>query len=80
MIFNNRAYKILQGEMKGVGAAAPGRNARDMLELDRPALDWLALAKGMGVTAKQARDAETFAALLAEGLAHPGPFLIDAVL
>ncbi|MGO1121003.1 acetolactate synthase large subunit [Rhodovibrionaceae bacterium A322] len=80
IIFNNRAYKILQGEMKGVGAAEPGRNARDMLELDRPALDWLSIAKGMGVTAKRAEDAESFAAALKEGLAHKGPFLIDAVI
>ena len=51
IIFANRAYAILQGEMLAVGVGSIGRNARRMLSLDEPALDWVAMAKGMGVEA-----------------------------
>ena len=48
-MFANRIYQILRGEFDGVGAGEPGKRAQDMLKLDRPALDFVALAKGMGV-------------------------------
>ena len=57
---------------------APGPTGRDMMELDRPALDWPALARGMGVEAAATDDAAEFARLLERGLATPGPFLIEA--
>src|SRR5688572_18166488 len=49
VVFANRAYRILQGELLGVGAAIRGDNARAMLSLDSPPLDWVALARGQGV-------------------------------
>jgi acetolactate synthase-1/2/3 large subunit len=66
--------------MRNVGVEQPGPIGRDMMSLDRPALDWPALAKGMGVEAAATDDAGQFARLLAHGLATPGPFLIEAVL
>ena len=41
IIFANRAYRILQGELANVGAENPGRKALDMLDLSRPDLDWV---------------------------------------
>jgi acetolactate synthase-1/2/3 large subunit len=41
LVFANRAYRILQGELQGVGATISGQKAADMLSLDRPALDWV---------------------------------------
>jgi acetolactate synthase-1/2/3 large subunit len=78
VILSNRAYAILQGEMAKVGVAEPGRTGRDMMSLDNPPLDWVALANGMGIEARATDDAETFTRLLGEGLAAPGPFLIEA--
>ncbi|HEY1260544.1 MAG TPA: acetolactate synthase large subunit, partial [Stellaceae bacterium] len=49
LLFSNRSYAILKGELANVGAGNPGRKALDMLDLDRPDLDWVSLAKGMGV-------------------------------
>ena len=49
IVFANRIYQILRGEFDGVGAGEPGQRALDMLKLDRPTLDLVALAKGMGV-------------------------------
>lgn len=80
VIFSNRAYAILQGEMRNVGVKQFGRNARSMLELGRPDLDWCALARGMGVEAARADSAERFDTLLQSALAQRGPFLIEAVL
>src|SRR3546814_7534853 len=45
VIFANRSYNILRGELANVGAANPGPRAIDMLTLDRPDPDWVALAK-----------------------------------
>ena len=80
IVFANRTYAILHGEMRNVGVNAIGENARRMLDLDQPALDWVALANGMGVEAARADTCECFEALLDSALSRPGPFLIEAVI
>ncbi|MFT3938536.1 acetolactate synthase large subunit [Rhodopseudomonas sp. BR0C11] len=76
VVFANRKYQILRGEFDGVGAGKPGQRAEDMLTLDRPDLDWVALAKGMGVPARNVSTADEFNAALAAGLASGGPNVI----
>lgn len=78
IIFANRAYAILQGEMRNVGVNEFGRNAKRMLDLDNPELDWCSLARGMGVEAARASTIEQFTSLLDAALARKGPFLIEA--
>ena len=51
-----------------------------MLEIDRPALDFVALSQGMGVPATRATTAEEFTDQLARALDEPGPALVEAVL
>ena len=80
IIFNNGSYAILKGELANVGARNPGRKALDMLEINRPDLDWGALAKGMGVQASRATTADSFNDQLARAVATPGPHLIEAVM
>jgi len=80
VVFSNRGYSILKGEMRNVGVNDFGRNARRMLEIEDPPLDWCALAKGMGVEAARAETAEEFTKLFEAGLSHRGPFLIEACL
>lgn len=80
VVFANRSYAILHGELRSVGAAAPGENARRMLDLDNPALQWTQLAAGMGVESGRATTAESFCELLRAALSRRGPFLIEAVL
>ena len=79
-VFSNRSYAILHNELKSVGAGEPGRNARRMLDIDEPALDWVQLAKGMGVEAKRVTTADEYASALKASVARRGPFLIEAVL
>ncbi|MEZ5783908.1 MAG: acetolactate synthase large subunit [Rhizobiaceae bacterium] len=80
IVFSNRRYQILLGELKNVGAGAPGENASRMLNLDDPALDWVKLAGGMGVEAARAETPERFADLLESACRRKGPFLIEAVI
>ncbi len=80
IVFANRRYAILHDELKQVGAAEPGRNARRMLDLVDPALDWVKLANGMGVEAARTDDATEFCDLLRRAVARTGPFLIEAVI
>jgi acetolactate synthase-1/2/3 large subunit len=80
VVFANRAYQILRGELTSVGASAPGRRANDMLTLDRPDLDWIALARGHGVEAGRATTLEEFAREFRRGLAVTGPYLIELVV
>lgn len=80
ILFNNSAYAILEMEMRNLGVAHIGHNARQMMSLDNPPLDWVALAKGMGVEAARATTCEGFRDLLVSGLKRRGPFLIEAVL
>ncbi len=80
IILSNRSYAILHGELKNVGAGAPGHNARRMLDLEDPALDWVSMAKGMGVEAVSVSSVNTFADALATAIKQEGPFLIEALI
>jgi acetolactate synthase-1/2/3 large subunit len=79
LLFSNRSYQILKGELANVGAGNPGRKALDMLDLDHPDLDFVALAKGMGVPGARVTDMDEFNRRLAEGIAAPGPYLVEVV-
>ncbi len=80
IIWANRSYAILTGELMAVGATNPGRKALDMLSLENPALDWVSLAKGMGVPAIRAETSEAFCDALRSGLNENGPFLIEVMI
>ena len=80
LILANRSYQILHGEFAHVGAGTPGQRAKDMLTLDRPALDWVALAKGHGVPAARVDDLAALAATFRTALASSGPFVIEVML
>lgn len=77
IVFANRIYQILRGEFDGVGAGEPGKRAQDMLKIDRPTLDFVALARGMGVPGRAVTSADEFNKALAEAVAEPGPRLIE---
>ncbi len=80
VIYANRAYRILQGEMTAVGIDEPGPVARDMFGLDRPDLDWVSLAKGMGVDGERVDDTDSFIKAFQRGLAVEGPYVVEAVI
>lgn len=77
LVFANRTYEILKGELRGVGAGEPGPRARDLLEIGRPDLDWAALACAQGVPGVRVEDLDTLARELRAALAERGPRLIE---
>lgn len=77
LIFANHSYRILRGELTNVGVQNAGPRAIDMLSLDRPQLDWLDMARGMGVSGERVADAPALARALAAGLAEEGPYLVE---
>jgi acetolactate synthase-1/2/3 large subunit len=82
VIFNNRKYSILELEFSRTGArgGTPGPKAASTLQIGGPDLDFVALARGMGVPAERATSAEEFNTLFAAAVASRGPHLIDAVV
>ncbi|MEX3313615.1 acetolactate synthase large subunit [Sulfitobacter sp. PS-8MA] len=79
IILANRSYEILKGELHNVGAQ-PGPDALSMLNLDRPELDFVAMAKGMGVPGKRVEDIAELMRTIEDAAKEPGPFLIEAML
>lgn len=80
LLFANRTYNILKGELANVGAGNPGPRANDMLTLDRPDLGWVNLATGMGVEAEQVDSADALCRAFERGLAVEGPYLIEVLI
>ena len=79
VIFANRSYAILNIELMRVGAAA-GPGALSMLDIGNPALDWVALATGMGVEAVRVDSIDALDDAFASAMRARGPRLIEAVL
>lgn len=79
IIFANRGYQILREELAAMGVNEVGQNARRMFDVEGPALDWVALAKGHGVQAVRVTDMEGFNAAFAEAMGQRGPRLIEVV-
>ena len=80
IICNNGSYAVLNMELNRVGADQGGPKARAMLDIGTPDLDFVALAKGMGLTASRATTADEFNDQLARALATPGPSVVEAVV
>ncbi len=80
VIFANHNYAILQGEWRNTGAGTPGAAARDMLTLDRPRADWVALARGHGVDAERVTDAAALTQALRHAHGSDGPRLIEVLM
>ncbi len=76
----NRRYRILKVELARADIAQPGPAARALTDLGPPDLDWVSLARGLGVPGERAETAEGFATALGRAYATPGPYLVEAVL
>ncbi len=76
VVFANRRYAILQGELAAVGAQ-PGPASRELFDLARPEIRWTRLADGMGVEAASVDTLEAFADVFRAACARRGPFLIE---
>jgi benzoylformate decarboxylase len=77
VIINNYSYRILKqrtNAMKGLAAQTDNYVAMD---LDRPRVDFVSVARGLGLTAHRATTLSDLGDLLEAALATDGPTLID---
>jgi benzoylformate decarboxylase len=77
VIINNYSYRILKqrtNAMKGLAAQADNYVAMD---LDKPRVDFVSVARGLGLTAHKAATLSDLGDLLTQSLAKDGPTLID---
>jgi acetolactate synthase-1/2/3 large subunit len=80
LLCNNRRYRILQVELARAGITELGPKARALTSLGNPNLDWVALAKGMGVPGVRVETAEALAHELERALKEPGPKMIEMLM
>jgi acetolactate synthase I/II/III large subunit len=78
VVYANRAYAILDIEWAraGLGNSAPA----SYFGLDGPAIDWVGLARAMGVEASRAESTGAFSDQFAAAIRARGPRLIEAVI
>jgi len=79
VIFANRSYAILEVELARVGAQ-PGPRARSNYFIGEPDLDFVEMARGLGVSAARATSADEFNDRFAAAMQTPGPHLIEVPL
>jgi acetolactate synthase-1/2/3 large subunit len=80
VVFANRAYAVLKREFAGLGVGEPGPRAQKLFNIGDPDLDWVSLAKGLGVPAKRVTSLDEFSAALKAGFESGGPSLIEVPL
>ena len=80
ILCNNRSYRILGIELARAGATELGDQAKQLVGLRNPAIDWVSLAKGMGVPGVRVDTAEDLTRELTRALAEKGPHLIEAIV
>lgn len=80
IIFANRSYAILKAEYANMGAGTPNQRALDMIDIDRPSIDWQAMARSMGVPSVSVDTAEGFHQAMVDSTREPGPKLIEVRL
>jgi benzoylformate decarboxylase len=77
VIINNSSYRILKQRTNAMAGFAHQTDRYVGMDLDNPAVDFVAVARGLGLTAHRARTIAEVKDLLVAGLAADGPTLID---
>jgi acetolactate synthase-1/2/3 large subunit len=80
VVFANRDYAVLKREFSYLGVGNPGPRAAGMFEIGRPDLDWVHLARGMGVPGTRVTTLDAFGKALQAGFEAEGPTLIEVPL
>jgi acetolactate synthase I/II/III large subunit len=77
IVLKNDAYAVLGLEMARVREGELNPKMESMFDLTNPALDWVKIASGLGVSASRATTAEEFYRDFASALEVKGPTLIE---
>ena len=80
VILNNTSYRILKQRLHGLRGLAEQVDNYVGMELVNPAVDFVGLARSLGIAAERARTVHEATDLLKQGLASGAPMLIDVTL
>jgi benzoylformate decarboxylase len=80
VIFNNASYRILKQRIHALKGFSAEDDRYVGMDLDRPLIDFVGLARSLGVPGEQVDKAADVGAALARGFKSGGPYLIDARL
>ena len=76
-VVNNRQYKILKGNLRGMGGAAARTGRFIGMDLDAPPIDFMALARSMGVDSTPIDTADDVADAVRAALASGRPHVLE---
>jgi benzoylformate decarboxylase len=77
VIINNYSYRILKQRTNSMKGLAAQHDSYVGMDLDRPRVDFVSVARGLGVTGYRATTLAEVRETLEAALAHDGPTLID---
>jgi acetolactate synthase-1/2/3 large subunit len=80
VVFANHTYRILNIEMQRTGAGEAGPSARKLLELGDPKIEWVQVARGLGLPAVRCTSAEDFERAFEGAMSQRGPMFIEAAI
>jgi benzoylformate decarboxylase len=80
VVANNASYAILKAGMMTLGLPGAKRGVFPGMDLVKPEIDYLALARSMGVLAERVDKPAALREALARALAHDGPSLVDVAI
>ena len=77
VIFNNTSYRILKQRLFAQRGLAAQVDRFVGMELENPAIDYVGLARSLGIAAERAKSVHDATDLIAKGFASNAPLLID---
>src|SRR5579885_1434190 len=80
VILNNRSYRILKQRVNALKGHAAQTGVYVGMNLDDPPVDFVGLARALGLAAERVETIPQAIALLRQGLAGEAPLLIDVAL
>ena len=80
VILNNTSYRILKQRLHAMRGLAEQTDSYVGMELTDPQIDFVGLARSLGIAAEKAKTVQEATDLLAHGLNGGGPLLIDVEL
>lgn len=76
VVFANGVYAVLKREFSNLRVGEPGPRAKNLFDIGRPDIDWVSLAKSMGVPGKRVGTVDEFVTALRDGFESEGPTLV----
>jgi thiamine pyrophosphate-dependent acetolactate synthase large subunit-like protein len=77
---NNASYAILKSGMLTLGLDSAKREIYPGMDLVDPEIDYVTLARALGVRAERVDKPDVLADVLRACIAHPGPALVDVAI